>query len=66
MKPSIWHQRNKAKSLNGNGHNIMEAASAWEGIAASEPGVQVWRVESFRPVLQKDPKELGKFFTGMP
>ena len=41
----------------------MAASGPWEG-AGERQGVQVWRVESFRPVLQKDPKQLGKFFTG--
>ncbi len=41
----------------------MAASGPWEGAGARQ-GVQVWRVENFRPVLQKDPKQLGKFFTG--
>ncbi len=41
----------------------MACSGPWEGAGARQ-GVQVWRVENFRPVLQKDPKQLGKFFTG--
>lgn len=42
----------------------MAVSGPWAD-AGVRPGVQVWRVENFRPVLQTDSKQLGKFYTGL-